>query len=305
MNAEEMLRRLQKPQGCVDMALDTDAYNEIDDQFAIAYALKSPDRMNVKAIYAAPFFNQKSSGAGDGMRKSYDEILHVLRIAGREDLFPEVYKGSEQFMRDEKTPVDSPAARALIKLSQNYSAEKPLYVVAIGAITNVASALLMDHSLADRIVLVWLGGHAWHLSDTREFNMMQDVAAARIVFGCGVPLVQLPCMGVVDRFYTTKPELENWLKGKNPLCDYLATNTIAEAESYAAGKPWSRVIWDVTAVAWLLGGEGEFMRDRIDYSPIPQYDDHYSFDKTRSLMRYVYYINRDALIRDLFEKLSV
>ena len=153
------------------------------------------------------------------------------------------------------------------------------------------------------IVLIWLGGHAWHLDDTREFNMRQDVAAARVVFGCGVPLVQLPCLGVVDRFYTTKPELEHWLKGKNPLCDYLASNTIAEAESYAAGKPWSRIIWDVAAVAWLTGGERELMHDRLDYSPLPQYDHYYSFDKTRHLMRYVYHINRDALMADLIQKL--
>ena len=73
--------------------------------------------------------------------------------------------------------------------------DQPLYVVAIGAITNVASALLMKPEIAEKIVLVWLGGHAWTWPDTREFNLIQDVAAARVVFGCGVPLVQLSCMG--------------------------------------------------------------------------------------------------------------
>ncbi len=299
-----MIRRLQKPQGCVDAVLDTDAYNEIDDQFAIAYMLRSQDRMRVRAIYAAPFYNQKSSGARDGMIKSYDEIKHVLHIAGREDLYPAVCRGSEQFLSDERTPVASPAAQALIALSQSYTAEYPLYVIAIGAITNIASALLIDPELRQRIALIWLGGNAWHMDNTREFNMRQDVAAARVVFGCGVPLVQLPCLGVADQFYTTKPELEYWLKGKNPLCDYLVSNTVAEAESYAAGKPWSRVIWDVTAVAWLTGAGDEFMRDRIDSSPIPQYDHHYSFDKNRHFMRYVYRINRDALMMDLFKKLA-
>ena len=298
-----MIRRLDKPQGCVDVVLDTDAYNEIDDQFAIAYMLKSQDRLHVKAIYAAPFFNQKSSSPRDGMLKSYDEIRHVLRIAGREDLYSEVFKGSEQFLHDEQTPAPSPAANALIALSKSYTAENPLYVMAIGAITNIASALLLEPDLRQRIVLIWLGGHAWHLDDTREFNMRQDVAAARVVFGCGVPLVQLPCLGVVDRVHTTMPELEHWLKGKSPLCDYLASNTIAEAESYAAGKPWSRIIWDVAAVAWLTGGERELMHDRLDYSPLPQYDHYYSFDKTRHLMRYVYHINRDALMADLIQKL--
>ena len=64
-----------------------------------------------------------------------------------------------------------------------------------------------------------------------EFNCKQDVAAARVVFSSGAPLVLLPCMGVVSAFTATGPELEYWLKGKNALCDYLVGNTIGEAKN--------------------------------------------------------------------------
>ena len=137
-----------------------------------------------------------------------------------------------------------------------------------------------------------------------EFNMKQDVAAARVVFGCGVPVVQLPCRGVVDRFHTTQYELEHWLKGKNLLCDYLVENTVAEAEFYASGKPWTRVIWDVSAVAWLLNDHGRFMQDMLLPSPIPEYDHHYSQDQRRHLMRYVFHIERDAVFEDMFRRLA-
>ena len=79
-------------------------------------------------------------------------------------------------------------------------------MISIGAITNIASAILLNPEITGRIVVVWLGGHALGWPDTEEFNMVQDIAAARIVFGCGVPLVQLPCMGVVSEFATTGPE---------------------------------------------------------------------------------------------------
>ena len=46
------------------------------------------------------------------------------------------------------------------------------------------------------------------------FNAKQDVAAARVLLGSGVPLVLLPGRGVVDHFSTTGPELEYWLRGK-------------------------------------------------------------------------------------------
>jgi hypothetical protein len=124
------------------------------------------------------------------------------------------------------------------------------------------------------------------------------------VFGCGIPLVQLPCGGVVDHFTKTKYELEHWLRGKNELCDYLVENTIEAAESYAAGKPWSRVIWDVTAVAWLMNEGNRFMRDMLVPAQIPEADKHYSFDDRRHFIKYVYEVYRDALMEHLFETLA-
>lgn len=304
MKQEQLIKMLTPPKGVVDMVLDTDAYNEIDDQFAIAYAIKSPDKVNLKALYAAPFHNANSTGPADGMEKSYDEIKKIVTLAGREDLKEATFRGSERYLPDEKTPVESPAMRDLIERARNYSPDSPLYVAAIGAITNVASALIAAPDIADRIVIVWLGGHAWNWPDTREFNMFQDVAAARVIFGCGAPVVQLPCMGVVSSFYTTKPELEYWLMDKNPLADYLAQNTIREAESYAAGRVWSRVIWDVTAIAYLTDREGRFLISELRSAPIPEYDDHYGFDSRRHFMRYVTHIHRDALMDDLFRRLT-
>lgn len=298
-----LVKRLTKPAGMADVVLDTDTYNEIDDQFALAYMMKSSEKLNPKAIYAAPFFNYKSSGPKDGMEKSYAEILHVLTLMGREDMKENVYRGSEAFLRDEKTPVISPAAEDLVRRSKDYTEEHPLYVVAIGAITNIASAILLDPGITERIVVVWLGGHAVHWPNNKEFNLSHDIAAARIVFGCGVPLVQLPCMGVVSAFTTSGPELEHHLRGKNALCDYLVDVTAQAAEESYGRDVWTRPIWDVTAVAWLL--DGDFEEDCLMASPIPEYDDQWAFSANRHLIRYVYHIHRDPLFEDLFKKLSM
>lgn len=302
MNMSELLKNLERPTGTVDVVIDTDTYNEIDDQFALAYLIKSDEKLNLKAIYAAPFFNDHSTGPADGVEKSYQEIMHILTLMEREDLKKNVYRGSENYLPSESEPVISDAAQDLAARAMQYSTEKPLYVVAIGAITNIASALLLNPEIKNRIVLIWLGGHAHNWPDTREFNMFQDVAGARIVFGCGVPLVQLPCMGVVSSFTTSGPELEYHLRGKNKLCDYLIDHTTQEAVHYNKRPTWTRVIWDVTAVAWLL--DASFMKDTLVHSPIPEYDDRYSFDPHRHFIRYVYHIDRDALFEDLFKKLS-
>lgn len=297
---EQRLRMLRCPEGRIDMVLDTDAFNEIDDQFAISYALKN-EKLSVRAFYAAPFFNERSENPGDGMEKSYDEIQKLLGLMG---LSRPVFRGSGTYLPDEYTPVVSDAARDLASRAMAYSPEAPLYVVAIGAITNVASALLLEPQIADRMVVTWLGGHALHWHDNAEFNLMQDVAAARVVFGSGVPLVMLPCCGVVSEFRTTEPELLRWLSGKNALCDYLVGHTVEAANEYARGRVWSRVIWDVTAVAWLLNDGDRFLLSRLLPTPVPEYDNRWGFDPRRLLCRYVYAVQRDALFGDLFARIS-
>ena len=133
-------QRLAPPSGKVNAVVDSDTYNEIDDQFAVAYALRSPAQLNIEAIYAAPYHNDRSSSAGDGMQRSYDEILRIVeRLKVPSKI---AFKGSDKFMTGAGKPVESPAARDLIaKAMQQRSG--PLYVITVGAPTNVSSAILM------------------------------------------------------------------------------------------------------------------------------------------------------------------
>ena len=296
-----LIKRLQHPNHPVDVVLDTDTYNEIDDQYALAYLILNGEKLKLQAIYAAPFCNDRADNPKIGMERSYEEIKNVLQLMNCTDLLRNAYHGSEDYLEDEHTPQFSDAAKDLAKRAMMYTPEEPLYVVAIGAITNVASALLINPEIRDRIVIVWLGGNALHWHNTHEFNMMQDVAAARIVLGCGAAVVLVPCMGVVSAFATNEPELRGWLKGKNPLCDYLYEVTTKQAVKDSGISCWSRPIWDVTAVAWLV--DGKFMLDQLIPSPIPTYDHYWATCSKRHPIRYVYHINRDALFEDLFKKL--
>jgi len=304
MTNEQRLKNLAPDaEGVLDAVLDTDAYNEIDDQFAIAYMLRSKERFCVHAIYAAPFHNEKSESFADGMKRSYREIHKILDLMGEEKLKADVFEGSEQRLCDEHTPVISPAAADLVKRAKEYSPEHPLYVVAIGAITNIASALLIAPEIAENIVVVWLGSNAHHYPNTREFNLLGDIAAARVVMKSGAPYVQLSCMGVVSAFTVSEPELRFWLGGKSALCDYLVENTVEAAEKYAKGKPWTRVIWDVCAVAYLTGGE-RFMRSDVRGTLLPGYDHKYEKEPLPTPMRYVYEIKRDALFENMIKTLT-
>lgn len=304
MTNEQYFKNLTRPEGKIDIILDTDTYNEIDDQFAIAYMLGHPDKFNVKGICAAPFFNEKSTSPEDGMEKSYNEILKVLDLMDRHDLDEVVFRGSRTYLPDEKTPVESPAADYMASLANEYTPENPLYILGIGAITNVVSAILKNPNMTENCVVVWLGGSSFDMPRfANEFNMVQDIAAARVLCNCRVPLVLIPAWGVTDHLTTTKYELEHWLLNKNKICTYLCENTVKEAQSYASGKPWSRVIWDIAGVSWFVNEGNSMMQDRLVHSPVPQYDMYASKDERRHLIKYVWHVNRDKIFEDLFNTL--
>ena len=84
----------------------------------------------------------------------------------------------------------------------------------------------------------------------------------------------------------------------------IEAGNMEEAKKYATTKVWTRCIWDVTAVAWLLNDNERFMKSRIVPTPIPTYDNYYAVNNNGLPMRYVYYIDRDALMNDLINKLT-
>ena len=295
---EELVRRLQPPKGKVDMVLDTDTYNEVDDQFALSYALLSPEKLNVQAIYAAPFYNDRSGGPKDGMEKSYGEILRLLDRLGVD---PEgrVFRGSERYLPDGRTPVDSPAARDLVARAMARPEDDPLYVVAIGAITNVASAILMEPRITRRIVVVWLGGHPTAYPSALEFNLSQDVPAARTIFDCGAPVVLVPCLGVASHLLTSIPELEASIGGrKRPVRHAAGHRERLHGRSLRMGKE----IWDVSTVAWLLNPD--WLPSKLTHSPLLTDDSHWAHDENRHLIRECTFCYRNPVFRDLFTKLA-
>ena len=281
----------------VRMVLDTDTYNEIDDQFAVVYAMISPE-LDVQAVYAAPFTNKRSNGPGDGMEKSYEEILRIL---SRLDKAPKgfAFKGSSHYLTDLQEPEKSAAALDLIQRAEKSSPEDPLYVVAVGAITNVSNAILIEPSIVKKIVVVWLGGNGHNWAHQREFNYRQDLNASRVIFDSGVPFVQLPCTPIVTHFTTTVPEMERYVAGQGAIGDYLLEIYKDYRKDHFG---WSKVLWDMTAVAWLINDR--WLPSDLVHSPIVTDNYTLSFDRSRHLIRTVNFVNRDPIFRDFFTKLK-
>ena len=110
------------------VVIDTDAANEIDDQFVLAWALGVPDRIDLQAVHAAPFSFAHRRAAqpqrvfadqrpfappDEGMRRSHDEILRVFGHCGV-PAEGRVFAGSAGYLPAHGRPLDSDAARDLV-----------------------------------------------------------------------------------------------------------------------------------------------------------------------------------------------
>ena len=297
-------KMLEPPAGKVPVVIDTDTFNEIDDQYAVAYAILSPDRMDVEAVYAAPFVNDRAKSAGEGMEKSYGEILRILKFLGRSsDGF--AFRGSDSFLAETGKPVDSPAARDLIKRAMQ-PRPTPLYVLALGCPANVASAILLEPRIKERIVVVWLGGTPHQWPSAREFNLNQDLPADRVLFDSGVPLVQIPTKNVSEHLRTTVAELQRHLKGRSRLGDYLFDQFVEYEKTHTQGKgpnyPYSKVIWDISVIAWIV--DPKSVPSELVASPILTGDFRWKQEPGRHQIRVATNLQRDLIFYDLFEKLA-
>ena len=299
LNGEQRRRLLALPCGKVDAVLDSDTFNEIDDQFALAFAMLSPEVLAMRAVTAAPFLNSRSSSPGGGMEKSYDEIRNVLQLLGKN---PDslACRGSDSYLKDPLTPLDSAAVRRIVELAREAKAEgRVLYIIAIAAITNVASALLTAPDIIDSVVVVWLAGHAFDTVPNTEFNLYQDIPASQVIFESGVPLVLIPCCGVAEILMISLPELERRCGKCGPLGEFLYRRT---ADYLGHNPAVQKVIWDIAAVSFFAVPEA--VHSRIVSAPVLNDDASWTRPGNRHEIRLVHYLERARIFLSMFEKLE-
>ena len=301
LTPELRTQRLALPKGKIRAVIDSDAATEIDDHFAISYAIASPDKIDLQAVIAAPFFKATVSRPEEGMTKSFEAIKMLFKLMGKESEGV-VFKGAPRFMPDRNTPVDTAGARRIIELARKAKADNEvLYIIAIAALTNVASAILMAPDIIDCCTVVWLGGNAieWY-GGNNEYNLRGDLCASQVLFDSGIPLVQFPCQMVTDHLITTEPELRASCLECGDIGQHLYNHSASEMKRWGND---SRVIWDIITVAYFCIPEA--FDSIIRSTPVLCDDKSWDIkDTSRPDMRYIYCVRRDPVFRDMYERLK-
>jgi len=232
------------PEQKLRVIISTDAKNEVDDQYAIAYALLSP-KIEVVGIAAAHFVLH---GLLDSMEKSYQEIECVLDKMGLLGQIP-VLRGAPQNLANANQPIDSEAARFIIE--QAHTPGQPLYVLNIGAITDMASAYLLDPTISAGIeAVVWLGGNAFPEGGP-EFNLANDVAAANVIMDSDLKFWQIPINASIAMIVCCA-EIVHRIKPCGAIGEYLADITLPTGTQECGINEEYRILWDIAGVSVIL-----------------------------------------------------
>lgn len=182
--AERFVPQLPSRGERLRVVIDTDAACEIDDLYAIALALASQDRFKIEGLVAAHYGD---SGGPGGIEKSVAAINTVLEKAGMTGKLP-VKRGAPPFQYS-AVPVESEGVDFLIERALAADEKAPLWIISLGACTDVASAWLKRTEIVQKVVVLWHGRTQFWPEKCWNFNVYNDLKAVRILFTSDLPLI--------------------------------------------------------------------------------------------------------------------
>ena len=310
--------------------IHSDIKCEADDPFAIMHHLLTPS-IDVKGIIAGHFessarmieaytqtheLTQEQIAAGSdfvlprgkSMEASYQEGKKILELAGIDDV--PLLRGSALEISDVNQLPASEGADFMIKEALRDD-DKPLYIALMGCLTDLAIAYLKEPAIADRLTAIWIGGGEYP-SGEDEFNIKQDLEAARIVFASPIKIWQIPkktyrtmevslaelvrhvrpC-GAIGRYLCEQMLAFNDKMGRTPLT---AHNSFPHGESWVVGdNPTLTVLMQNSEWVTWHTEKAPFINDDATYAPNPD----------GKLIRVYDMINTRMSFGDLFAKLDL
>lgn len=156
--------------------LDADTANEIDDLYALTRALTAPG-LTVVGLSSTQW---KHSPVAEGNTLEASQHLNeaLLGLLGKGGV--PAHRGSMvpvYWWGRDRIAYSGAAYHLMLEARATRPGEK-LTVVALGALTNVASAIMMDPAIAARLRLYWLGAEIRNgVWDKSEFNCLNDIHA--------------------------------------------------------------------------------------------------------------------------------
>ena len=276
------------PEGkSIRVIIDSDAKCEIDDQWAISLAVLSPERFDIIGFIGATYI----TGGPESILRSCREIDTVLTLAGMKNKFP-VYKGAPP-MQYPYEPSGSEGVDFIIREAMASTPDDPLWIIGLGAPTDIASAFLKEPDIADRVVVFWHLRTQWP-DKCYNFNVFGDPHATRILFHSPLSFILFD----TGTYLTCPmPESEREVRTQGMLGKYL--------HDYRLGNEWmmsdDKGFFDLGDIAALIDPSSAYFEEV--FCPEVSQDLNYEFKDSKGKILRCYYINRDAAFNLFYRKL--
>ncbi|MCH6199107.1 nucleoside hydrolase [Aquiflexum sp. LQ15W] len=247
----------------VRLIYDTDANNELDDQFALIYLLLNGETFDLEGVTV------NATKSGGDINGHYEEAKRILQLGLSYEKIP-LLKGANGSFADIQSTVSTgnfDGQEAVDFIIEQANADNPeeLILLAVGKLTNVALALEKDPSIASKMRVVWLGSN---YPQPGEYNQENDTVSMNYVLNTQVPFEMVTVRygepTGTDAVKVTQSEINSRMPGLGPQIetpivgrhggefynfgDY-AVNLFEHIDYH--GDPPSRALFDMVAAAIL------------------------------------------------------
>lgn len=245
-----------------------DTMNEIDDQFAIAYALGSP-LLEVLAVISS--HNTLVRGR-NSVHIYRDEAQRVVDLCGRSDV--PCLEGAARPMENIQEYLPSVGLNFIVNLAKQ---GVDFSILGTGPATDLAAFKLGHPELAKKVPIIWAGSFpdeaTWEKYKYGELNARADIAAWRVLYQNYENLVVLPGWPGVVKVAVENTSFLHELRAQNkPILNFLADIL----EKWGNGRVKmdmdsnrpTKVLWDIVNIAYYTIPEAVITREM----PIPEID---------------------------------
>ena len=241
---------IQVDAGPTSLIIDADTANEVDDLFAIVAALLDPN-LQVVGLTSAQFHTSPLASR-DSVLESQDVNQEILRLMDRLDLPHPM--GSNHPLVNPWRPQPSDAASFIIEQAQN--AKEKLRIAILGPCTNIATALLQEPEIAEKIEVYYLG--FWHdpkqnTWSKREFNTNNDPHAVDVLLNNPNLDFHVMTATTSQHLVFQKEKVDLMLRGKGGIADYLVDRWENYSRWWQQKDPEKKrwVMWDLALIGAL------------------------------------------------------
>ena len=203
--------------------LDTDIGDDIDDALALALALQSPE-LDVRAVTTVIDDTETRTRLAWKEMGLYGRHDIPLATGASEPLLdpvrPQRARQFEVLTDADTVPAAAHRRAADLIIDTLMASDKPITLVPIGPLTNIALALKSGPNIRPKIARIVLMGGAFHML-YQEYNIWRDRVAAEIVFSSGVPITAVG-LDVTTRCKLEGADLARLRAAHNPASQFLA-----------------------------------------------------------------------------------